>query len=272
MRTGRTAAVIVAFLIGAPAAVLAWGTLDDIRYKIKGADGNLWAPYLGRGQMVRGGEHPGTITFTFDDGPDHRTTPVLLDQLDRFCVKATFFVNGHRFHHRSASGLENQAVLREIHRRGHFIGNHTFSHKDVTQLDEQGWRQEVIQVEQLVRAVTGHRPWLFRPPFGRTDTERSARLVAEGYSIVMWNLDPEDWRASTPSQLLERTIAVVEDNPDGGVLLFHDTNRNTVEAFPLILEWLEERNQALRALGRAALRVVGIEHYVHRARTTAGHG
>jgi len=269
MRPGRTAALILAAVVGLPLVALGWGNLDDVRYKIKGADGNLWAPLLGRGQMVRGQEQPGTITFTFDDGPDHRTTPVLLDQLDRYGIKATFFVNGHRFHHRSASGDENQAVLRDVHRRGHFIGNHTFSHKDVTTLDEQGWRQEVVQVEQLVRAVTGRRPWLFRPPFGRTDTETSARLVAEGYSIVMWNLDPEDWRAATPEQLLERTISVVQQNPQGGVLLLHDTNRNTVEAFPLIVEWLEERNQALRARGEPTLDVVGIEHYVRGARTTA---
>ena len=144
MRPARTAALLLAILVGVPVAAIAWRTLDDIRYKIKGADGNLWAPYLGRGQMVRGQEQPGTITFTFDDGPDHRTTPVLLDQLDRYGVKATFFVNGHRFHHRSAGGVENQAVLRDLHRRGHFIGNHTFSHKDVTELDEQGWRQEVV--------------------------------------------------------------------------------------------------------------------------------
>jgi len=272
MRPARTAALILVLLVGAPIAAIGWGTLDDIRYKIKASDGNLWAPFLGRGQMVRGHEQPGTITFTFDDGPDHRTTPVLLDQLDRFGVKATFFVNGHRFHHRSAGGVENQAVLREVHRRGHFIGNHTFSHKDVTALDEQGWRQEVVQVEQLVRAVTGRRPWLFRPPFGRTDSETSARLVAEGYSIVMWNLDPEDWRAATPVQLLERTIAVVDENPEGGVLLFHDTNRNTVEGLPLIFEWLEERNQALRAQGRATLEVVGIEHYVRKARTRGDRG
>jgi peptidoglycan/xylan/chitin deacetylase (PgdA/CDA1 family) len=269
MRTLRTAASIALILVGVPAAALAWGTLDQVRYKIKGSDGNLWAPLLGRGQLVRGTEHPGTITFTFDDGPDHRTTPVLLDQLDRYGIKATFFVNGHRFHHRSAGGLENQAVLRQIHRRGHFIGNHTFAHKDVTELDEQGWRQEVSQVEQIVRGVTGRRPWLFRPPFGRTDGESTTRLGGGGYTIVMWNLDPEDWRAHTAAELLKRTIAVVEEHPEGGVLLLHDTNRNTVEAFPLIVEWLEERNAALRARGEPILEIVGIEHYVRRARTGA---
>jgi peptidoglycan/xylan/chitin deacetylase (PgdA/CDA1 family) len=269
MVRARLALLVAMLAVGLPAAALAWGTLDQIRYKIKGADGNRWASLLGRGQLVRGSERPGTVTFTFDDGPDHRTTPVLLDQLDRYRIKAAFFVNGHRFQGRSAAGPENQTVLREIHRRGHFIGNHTFSHKDITELDEQGWRTEVVQVEQLVRAVTGRRPWLFRPPFGRTDGGTTTALSAEGYTIVMWNLDPEDWRAKTAEELLERTIAVVEDNPEGGVLLLHDTNRNTVEAFSLIVEWLEERNAGLRAMGQQPLEIVGIEHYINRARTTA---
>ena len=166
MRSGILALICVIVLAAVPVTAGDWGRLRDIDYKIKGSDGNRWAHLLGRGGLVRGDEKPYRLTFTFDDGPDHRTTPVLLDELDRYGVKGTFFVNGHRFHHRTAGGVENGAVLREIHKRGHFIGNHSFSHKDITTLDEKAWRLEVLQVEQLVTMVTGRRPWLFRPPFG----------------------------------------------------------------------------------------------------------
>jgi peptidoglycan/xylan/chitin deacetylase (PgdA/CDA1 family) len=247
-----------------PAGLAAWGTIDDVRYKVKGADGNQWAHLLGQGQIVRGDERPGTIAFTFDDGPDHRSTPVLLDQLDRHGIKAAFFVNGHRFHHRTAGGVENQAVLRDIHRRGHFIGNHTFGHKDITTLDEEGWRLEVTQVEQIVRGITGRGPRLFRPPFGRADAQAVQRLSREGYTVVMWNLDPLDWKAATATDLLARTRAVVEANPQGGILLLHDTNRNTVEAFGPIVEWLEDRNARLATEGLPGLQIVGIEHYITR--------
>jgi len=253
-----------------PASLAAWGTIDDVRYKLKGADGNRWAHLLGQGQIVRGTERPGTIAFTFDDGPDHRTTPVLLEQLDRHGVKAAFFVNGHRFHQRTAGGIENQAVLRDIHRRGHFIGNHTFGHKDITTLDDEGWRIEVTQVEQTVRGITGRRPHLFRPPFGRADGQTLGRLARDGYTVVMWNLDPLDWRAATAEELLARTRAVVEENPEGGVLLMHDTNRNTAEAFGQVIEWLVERNARLAAEGRPGLEIVGIEHYVSRRRPRSG--
>ncbi len=256
--------VLLAVLLSLPLAAAAWGGIDDIRYKLKGSDGNLWAPYLARCGKVRGDERPGAIAFTFDDGPDHRTTPILLDELDRHGIKAAFFVNGHRVHWKTAGGAENRSVLREIHRRGHFIGNHTFSHADVTALDDRGWSLEVRQVTRIVRGITGRRPWLFRPPFGRLGDEGMARLAREGYTVVMWKLDPLDWKAETPTELLEHTRRVIEENPKGGVILFHDTNRNTVESFGLIVEWIRERNARLAARGEQGLEIVGLESFVRR--------
>ena len=242
--------------------VRAFGTIDDVRFKIKGNDGNLWAPLLGGGRIVRGDERPGAITFTFDDGPDHRTTPIILDQLDRFGIKGTFFINGHKFHPRTAGGLENQAVLRDLYNRGHFIGSHTFSHKDITALDDNAWRSEVRQVEQVVAGIIGRRPWVFRPPFGRISDGAAARLAREGYTVVMWNLDSGDWKAKSATALFENTKRVILENPDGGVLLFHDTNRSTVEALPLIIEWIEEYSESRKATGQRPLEIVGLDQFV----------
>jgi peptidoglycan/xylan/chitin deacetylase (PgdA/CDA1 family) len=263
MSISRKVLMLVALAcVAAPAAVFSWGKIDDIRYKIKSQDGNLWESKLGRGYLVKGDERPGTITFTFDDGPDHRTTPILLDQLDRYGIKAAFFINGSKIHSRTAGGPENQAVLRDIYRRGHFIGNHTFNHKDITTLDEQGWRTEVIQVEQVMRGIIGRRPWLFRPPFGRIENPELERLAQEEYTVVMWNLDPLDWKAKDGAGLLRRCQNVIEENPAGGVFLMHDTNRSTIEAFPLLIEWLGERNAYLSAKGEKTLEIVGLEHFI----------
>jgi peptidoglycan-N-acetylglucosamine deacetylase len=262
MSTRARLLVLTLVLITALPLVHAFGSIDDIRYKIKGNDGNLWGALLGRGRIVRGEERPGTLTFTFDDGPDHRTTPIILDQLDRFGIKGAFFVNGSKFHPKTAGGIENQAVLRDIYRRGHFIGSHTFSHKDITTLDETGWRSEILQVEQVMENIIGRRPWLLRPPFGRISEAAAARLMREGYTIVMWNLDSGDWKAKTASALFENVKQVIEENPGGGVLLFHDTNRSTVDALPLIIEWIGERNQARSAVGKAPLEIVGLDQYV----------
>jgi peptidoglycan/xylan/chitin deacetylase (PgdA/CDA1 family) len=246
--------------------VRAFGTIDDVRYKIKSNDGNLWAPLLGGGKIVRGDEHPGTITFTFDDGPDHRTTPIILDQLDRFGIKGTFFINGHKFHPRTAGGRENQAVLRDLYNRGHYIGSHTFSHKDITILDDVGWRNEVLQVEQVVESIIGRRPWIFRPPFGRLSDATTKRLEHEGYTVVMWNLDSGDWKAKSAAALFENTRRVILENPRGGVLLFHDTNRSTVEALPLIIEWIGEYNASRTASGESPLEIVGLDQFITRRR------
>ncbi len=255
-------ALIAAFLVSYPIISFSVESIDSVRYKIKGSDGNLWERYLGSGHVVRGEERPGTLTFTFDDGPDHRTTPILLDQLDRYGIKGTFFVNAYKFHPRTAGGYENQAVLRDMYRRGHFIGSHTFSHADLTTLDDDGWRNEVVQVEQVMRSVTGHRPWLFRPPFGKYNASVLSRLTAEGYTVVMWNLDSGDWQAKNAAHLLRNVQRLIEENPAGGVLLFHDTNRSTVEAIPLIVEWLEERNAGQRTAGKPTLEIVGIDQYI----------
>lgn len=249
-------------MVAVPVVSIAWGTIDDLFYKLKEKDGNAWAHLLGKSQPVKGDERPGAIAFTFDDGPDHRTTPVLLDQLDRYRVKAAFFINGARFHYRTAGGPLNQIVLREIYRRGHFVGNHTYSHKEIKSLDEEGWRTEVLQVEQVMRGLTGKRPWLFRPPFGSIGEKEQARLKSEGYSVVMWNLDPLDWKAKSAVELLRRAKKLINDNPSGGIFLLHDTNRLTIQAFPLIMEWLEERNAKLRAVGDRTLEIAGIEQFL----------
>ena len=205
------------------------------------------------------------MTLTFDDGPDHRTTPIILDILDRHRVKGAFFINATKIHLRTAGGVENQSVLRDMYRRGHFIGSHTFSHKDITLLDDSGWQAEVRQTEQVIVSILGRRPWIFRPPFGRTNEATSSRLLKEGYTQVLWNLDSGDWKAPNAAAILRNTQRIIEENPDGGVLLFHDTNRSTVESLPLIFEWLDERNDRLSAAGKPTLEIVGIDAYVHRA-------
>ncbi|MBN2343301.1 MAG: polysaccharide deacetylase family protein [Deltaproteobacteria bacterium] len=254
--------LLICILLLVPMAGFGFGKLSDVQYKIKPQDGNRWSHLVGHGHIVRGTEAKGKITFTFDDGPDHRTTPTLLDQLDRYGVKGAFFVNGHRFHQRTAGGEENRAVLRDMVRRGHFIGNHTFSHKDVSQMDDDTWKREVHQVAFQVSEISGRNLNLFRPPFGRMNADNIRSLQAQGYTVVMWNLDPLDWQATTARQLLERSKRIIEENPDGGVFLLHDTNRNTAQAFPLIMEWIEERNARLAAEGKPGLEVVGIDKFI----------
>jgi peptidoglycan/xylan/chitin deacetylase (PgdA/CDA1 family) len=239
---------------------LGWGSLEDIRYKVKPIDGSLWSSLHGGGRMTKGRDAARQILFSFDDGPDHRSTPVLLDHLDRYGVKALFFVNGHRMHTRREDGAENREVLREIHRRGHVIGNHTFAHRDLSTLSESEVRHQIDSVSHLVESITGERTWLFRPPFGKLGRS-SAHLARGGYTVVMWSIDPLDWQTNDPAEVFRRVVSAIEAHPRGGIIDLHDTNRATVEAFPLIMEWLEQRNAELAAMGEQVYRVVGIEAF-----------
>ena len=266
MRQNRSflSKILISLLIIIPAIGLSFGSLKDIRYKNKGTDGNRLWNLMGNGGEVRGYEVKGKLTFTFDDGPDHRTTPVLLNMLDQYRVKAAFFVNGYRFHNRTAGGDENRSVLREIYKRGHYIGNHTFSHKDITSIASSEWKHEIDLVSIQVDDIVGRKLLMFRPPFGRNSEETLKKLESENYTIVMWNLDPLDWKARTALELLGRVKKVIEENPDGGILLMHDTNSVTVEAFPLIMEWLRERNRKLAAKNLPGLEIVGLDEFIKR--------
>ncbi len=247
----------------------AWGRLDQIDYKIKAGDGNMWEHLTKRGQVIRGKEAPGKVVITFDDGPDHRTTPVILDILDRAKLKAVFFVNCHQFHRASSAGELNKKVLREIYKRGHYIGNHTFGHKDQqTITTEEAW-EDVAHCDSMIEGIIGHSPRLYRPPFGRLPDEIRTKLDKRGYTVVMWNLDPEDWRYSDPRFLIKRTMDLIDENPSGGVLLFHDTNRVVTEALEEIIRKIKEKGNTRRRLGKSPLEFSGIESFIQPKQKTA---
>jgi len=242
---------------------VAWGSFEDLGYKVKPIDGSLWASMHGGGRTTNGREADRRILFSFDDGPDQRSTPVLLDHLDRFGVKAVFFVNGQRMVESRGDAAENIEVLREIHRRGHIIGNHTFSHRDLGTLGARDLEWQIDALSRFVESVTGERTWLFRPPFGRLGAA-SPHLAQAGYTVLMWSLDPLDWQTDDPAEVCRRVAAAIESDPNGGIIALHDTNRATVEAFPLIMEWLEQRNAELASLGQPVVRVAGIEAFYRR--------
>ncbi len=245
----------------------AWGSFGDISYKIKPIDGALWGDEFGHGSLIKGRGADREIMFSFDDGPDHRSTPLLLDHLDRYGLKTVFFINGHRMHSSRPDAPENVEVLRDIYRRGHIIGNHTFSHRNLAELSAERIQWQVDATSRLVEKITGHRTWLFRPPFGKLGKAGNF-LARSGYTTVMWSIDPLDWQTDDPTEVFRRVVKALEDNPEGGIIDLHDTNLASVEAFPLIMEWIEQRNVELASMGEPVYKMVGIESfYQHRRRS-----
>ncbi len=163
------------------------------------------------------------IALTFDDGPS-RTTPAILDVLETYRARATFFVIG--------SWVERlPEIVRDAAARGHELGNHTWTHVDADRTRELATlRDEVARTSDVLEQVTGRRPTLMRPPYG-SDPGRFARVSGElGLeATVLWSVQSFDWQDPEPESIVEQVLAEVEP---GAIVLFHDGQRETNDAEP----------------------------------------
>lgn len=228
----------------------------------KPVDGNRWglARFRGGG-LIRGfcTRRP-CIALTFDDGPEYTTTPLILDELDRRRVRATFFVTGHRMDGDGEVARRNREVLRDTWRRGHLIGNHTYHHGLLDTMDDATLSREIDRTGQLIAETIGQPTYLFRAPFGALHHPRAVRAVfSRGLTPVFWAIDSRDWAAHSPDEILANVRAGLDASPRGGVVLFHDTLSRTVQALPRIFEEIEARNANRRAQGLPVYEFVGLD-------------
>lgn len=183
----------------------------------------------------------GTVTLTFDDGPDPTYTGRILEILRTHRVPATFFVVGK-------NALFNPALLEEMQKDGHEIGVHTFSHPVLEQAPAWRIRFEVNATERLIASITGRKTLLFRSPYatGRgpiTGAEElpMRQIQAYGYAVVGADVAPRDWADQNPESIAASVLAAL--NPaTGNVIQLHDgggDRRATIEALPLIIERLQ---------------------------------
>ncbi len=183
------------------------------------------------------------VALTFDDGPDRRYTPQILDALSKAGVPATFFVIG-------LNGELNQDILRRELREGHEIGNHTFTHPNISLISPPQFQLELSATQRLLAAAVGRHSLMFRPPYA-TDSEpetvdqlRQIELAStQGYIIVGMQIDPDDWQRPGVNEIVRRTVEGVERD-EGNIILLHDSGGDrtqTVQAIPLIVEALRSR-------------------------------
>lgn len=171
---------------------------------------------------------PRKLAITFDDGPNPRITPKLLDLLDRFKVTATFFVIGK--HVRDCPDL-----LKETAARGHVIGNHTDAHPNLFWLKPDKIMIELRCCNYSIAAATGAAPRWFRPPFGIRNPWVISVAHELNLRVAMWSLLPQDWRATSVDWLIPRfariaeraqrhqTQSVADIQPAGGdIICLHD--------------------------------------------------
>jgi cellulose synthase/poly-beta-1,6-N-acetylglucosamine synthase-like glycosyltransferase/peptidoglycan/xylan/chitin deacetylase (PgdA/CDA1 family)/spore germination protein YaaH len=204
--------------------------------------------------IQRTGDKPGKIVLTFDDGPDPRWTPQILDILRAENVKAAFFIVGE-------NGQQNPDLLKRIVNEGHEIGNHSFTHPNLGEIPDQVVDLELNTTQRLIESVTGRSTRLFRAPyFGdaepRTPDEVGPTVIAQnlGYISVGLHLDPDDWKTTnddgsrhTADEIVNDVVEAAKVNtPEerGNVILLHDSGGDrsaTVEALPKLIHELRQR-------------------------------
>jgi peptidoglycan-N-acetylglucosamine deacetylase len=199
------------------------------------------------GRIIDGSTPHRLILFTFDDGPERRTTPLLLDRLEAVGIKAVFFLTASRIAERTPVEREQAALAKEIVARGHLVGSHTVDHLQLPLLDDTGATAQVLGAEQIFQRVLGFRPTLIRPPGGARSPRIDALLAERNYTTVLWNLGAGDFQVKSANEVLDTFRKVLErrerENGDhGGILLLHDTYAWSVDAFQLILAELWSRN------------------------------
>ncbi|MEO8433387.1 MAG: glycosyltransferase [Pyrinomonadaceae bacterium] len=198
--------------------------------------------------IERAGDHPGWIALTFDDGPDPRWTPRILDILKQENVPATFFIIGK-------NGQAYPDLMRRVVNEGHEIGNHTFTHPNLGEIPGRITDLELNATQRLIESVTGRSTVLFRPPyFGDAEADKpeevepAFRAQEMGYIMVGLRLNPDDWRTPvSPNEIVNRTVTqALSTDPDkrGQVVLLHDSGGDrsaTVEALPGLIHELRGR-------------------------------
>jgi len=169
------------------------------------------------------------IAMTFDDGPSAENTPRLLEMLKQRNIKATFFLIGQNV-------ASNPDLVRRILAEGHEIGNHSWTHPQLSKLSDQRVSSEITKTQDAIKDASGFTPTLLRPPYGAI-TPRQREWIENqfGLSIILWSVDPFDWKRPGASVITQR---ILTETRSGAIILSHDIHKQTVDAMPATLDGL----------------------------------
>ena len=174
------------------------------------------------------------VYLTFDDGPIPEVTPRVLEILERYGVKATFFMVGENIY-------KHPDVFDKVVQAGHTIGNHTYNHL-------KGWRcttaEYLANVEKFPKETN-----LFRPPYGKATICQRRALVKEGYTLIYWDVLTRDYEATrTPEAMLAQIKREVRP---GSIINFHDSlksNERMLAVLPQVIEFLQTEGYQMESL------------------------
>ncbi|MCG3089357.1 polysaccharide deacetylase family protein [Sporosarcina cyprini] len=166
------------------------------------------------------------VALTFDDGPEPKVTPQILEILNRHDAKATFFMLGSRVEY-------YPDVAAAVQQAGHELGNHTWNHPNLVKLPSARVIEEIQKTSAKIEEVTGQKATAFRPPYGAVN--QRIRGLSD-IPIVLWDVDTLDWQHHDPTKILEK---VKQQTKDGSIILMHDIHQSTADGLDAVLTYLE---------------------------------
>ena len=180
------------------------------------------------------------IALTFDDGPSWEPTTRILDVLQTYGVRATFFTMGYKAKTFSEQLVREQELRCEV-------ANHSYSHPKLTTISAANVKKQITRTRKLVKQATGENTHLVRPPYGAYND-----MVLEqiGAPAILWSIDTRDWKTRNA----DKTVAsVLEDVQDGDIILMHDVYEPTAEAVERLVPELIDRGYQLVTVPELAI-------------------
>ncbi len=171
------------------------------------------------------------IAVTFDVAWENSNTDELIDILDEYDAKATFFITGD-WCDRCPDDVKKFADA------GHEIENHSDKHPHVEGINVNDLINDTRECSRKIEMLTGRAPTLYRAPYGEYDDSLLTTLEGMGLQTIQWDVDSVDWNKPTPEQIVKK---VLDNTKSGSILLFHNDLQNTTEALPNVLKGLKEK-------------------------------
>lgn len=209
--TANIAAVIVIVTVLAALALNGSGAVTEV---------------AGNDAVYRGNQLGNAVSLMFNVYWGEEYIPEILNILDAYSVKTTFFIGG-------SWAAKNMELVKSIAAAGHEIGSHGYNHKDAEHLNYERNLDEMVPAERLLEELTGQRITLFAPPSGSVGKEMFSAAESLGYTVVMWSRDTVDWRDKDADLVYKRAT---QDTQSGELILMHPTE-HTLKALGKILEF-----------------------------------
>lgn len=171
------------------------------------------------------------VALTFDAAWGADKTEKIMDALDEFGMKGTFFLVGFWVD-------AYPDMVKEINERGYLIGNHSTNHLHMNKLSESDMISEIETTSAKIENIVGYRPAYFRAPFGEYNNRMINYAEGSDFQVIQWSIDTLDWKGISGAEIADRVLAKVKG---GDIILCHNNSDHILDALPLILLGLKNK-------------------------------